>query len=259
MSINLLNTYRNFEVNSSIVEWDMKRAGLNLIRENKLLPQNIIDELISLPKHECDIKIGKLQIRDKEFSKRLEQAFTDYMEMFLSANHVDRDLDVIAIKKDACFTINKTIETSTFGEHISFVPKNSYHAFIYIKPFEFYFQKDGEIDIKGLVGDKKVRNELISLHKEGILNLLSYVVELAETTGMDKEKLNEFLHSFVSMYKNKELDFSYYREFTVESKFRYQFLGAETMADMINEKMLAKVNIEYNYKKIILPLVNILC
>ena len=73
------------------------------------------------------------------------------------------------------------------------------------------------------------------------------------------QKMNSFLHSFVEMYKKKELDYDYYREFSVESRFRYQNLNGEIMTDNINEEMLDKVNIEYNYIKFILPLINILC
>lgn len=259
VSINLINDLRTLEINSSIVEWDIRRAGLNLIKEHELLSCSLIEELEKLPKKDCDIAIGKLQIKDKELSKSLEKAFTDAMNDFLTSNGIDKDIDVTTIKKDACFVINKKVHTSEFGKYIKFVPKNEYHAYIYIKPFEFYFKRNGDIDIKGLTSDKKTRSQIINLHENGILNLLRYIIELSETSGMDKKKINSFLHEFVEMYKKKELDYDYYREFNIESRFRYQFLNAETMADYIDTKMLDKVNIEYNYKKIILPLINLLC
>ena len=259
MSINLLNTARPFEINSMITEWDMKRAGLNIIREFKLLPQKEIDRIAALPKLEGDIAVGKMQIRDKEFSKELENKFTEVMNLFLSENQIDTDFDVISIKKDACFVINKKISVSEFGTYIKFVPKNQYHAYLYLKPLEFYFKRDGSIDIKNLCSDKEKRKEIINAHKGGILNLLQYVIELAETTQFDHRKMNRFLHEFVEMYKKKELDFEYYREFNVENRFRYQFLDSEIMADAIDESMLEKVNILHNYKTIILPLINVVC
>ena len=259
MSINSLNVSRSFEVNASIIEWDIKRAGLNIIREFHLLPDDKIKELEKLPKSECDIKIGKMQIKDREFSKSLEQKFTDVMKEFMEVNNIDEDFDVLSIKKDACFIINKKVHVSEFGKYIKFVPKNTYHAYVYVKPYEMYFKRDGEIDIKGLVGDKTTRNNLIELHKDGILNFIEYVIQLAETTNMDSNKMNTFLHEFVDMYKKRELDFDYYREFNVESRFRYQVAGSEIMADYIDESMLEKTNIEYNYKTIVLPLINLLC
>ena len=259
MSINFLNISRSFEVNSNIVEWDMKRAGLNIIKEYQLLPSDTIKELEKLSKSECDIKIGKMQITDKDFSKELELKFTDVMKEFMSVNNIDDEYDVTAIKKDACFIINKKITVNEFGKYIKFVPKNAYHAYVYLKPYEIYFKRDGDIDIKGMSSDKNVRNRVIELHKDGILNFIEYVIEIAETTNMDMPKIHKFLHEFVEMYKKKELEFDYYREFNVESRFRYQFLGSEIMADYIDESMLEKTNIEYNYKTIILPMINLIC
>lgn len=259
MSINLLNTARPFEINSIITEWDMKRAGLNIIREFELLPEKEIERIESLPKLEGDIAVGKLQLKDREFSKELEKKFTDVMNLFLSTNEIDIDFDVISIKKDACFIINKKVITSNFGTYIQFVPKNQYHAYLYLKPFEFYFKRDGSIDIKNLCSDKEKRKEIMKSHKDGILNLLQYVIDLAETSQFDHRKMNRFLHEFVELYKKKELDFDYYREFNIENRFRYQFLDSEIMADAIDESMLEKVNILYNYKTIILPLINVVC
>lgn len=264
MSINLINASRPLEVNSRIVEWDMKRAGPNIIKELELLSKDEIEKLELLPKEDCDIAIGKRQIKDKGFGRALEQAFTDIMNQFIDDNEIDRDLDIISIKKDACFVINKSIKHSCFGKYIRFIPKNEYHAFMHITPtittgpsFEFYFKRNGEIDVKGLVSNKIMRKKILKLHENGIINLLFYIIDLSEKSGMDPNKINTFLHDFVCMYKAKELDFDYYREFSVESRFRYQFRGTEVMADQIDELMLEKVDISYNYLHIILPMINL--
>lgn len=259
MSINRITDFRLFEVNSSIVEWDIRRAGLSLIQDRKLLPQEKIEDLLSMKKREADIKIGKMQIGDRDFSKDLEQAFTDIMNRFMNENDIDPTYDTISIKKDACFVINKRITKDSFGEYIRFIPKNVYHAYLRIKNIEFYFGKDGSVDIKGLCGDKDKLSQIMTLHENGILNLLLNLVHIAETTNMSQKKINQFLHSFVEMYKKRELEFDYYREFNIDSQFRYQFLGGEMMTDNVDENMFEKVNIEWNYKNIILPLINIVC
>ena len=137
-------------------------------------------------------------------TKNLEQAFTDAMNQFLEVNQLDKDLDVLSIKKDACFVINKSVKVSNFGKYIHFIPKNQYHAYAYIAPLEFYFKKDGEIEVKNLVGDKRERTKILNLHRDGILNFLSYAIELAERTGCHPKEMNTFLHEFVILYKNKE-------------------------------------------------------
>lgn len=259
MSINFLNYNRPFEVSSIIIEWDIRRAGLNIIKEFSLLPDKTIKELEKLPKKEADIKIGKMQIKDKIFAKEFDQKFTDVMKMFMEENHIDMDYDITSIKKDACFVINKNITTDTIGKYIRFIPKHEYHAYVYLKPYEIYFKRNGDIDIKGLSSIPEVRDKIIDIHKNGIINFIEATIEIAESTQMNMKKLNSFLHDFVEMYKKRELEFDYYREFNTESRFRYQLLGSEIMADNIDSDMLSHVNIEYNYKNIILPLINYIC
>lgn len=265
MSINFINEARPFEVNSSIVEWDIRRAGIHIIKEFDLLPQKEVKYFESLPKKESDVAIGKRQIGDRDFSKRFEQGFTDAMHMFLEANKLDIDIDTISIKKDACFVINKAIKVTTIGNYIEFVPKNKYHAYVCLKPFlkkgnglEFYFKREGNVDIKGLTGNLDLRKKILDLHADGMLNFLETTINLAEVSGLDPKKMNQFLHSFVEMYKRKELDYDYYREFNIESKFRYHFLGNEMMTHMIDEPMLEKIKIDYNYIHIIMPLINLI-
>lgn len=265
MSINIINSARPFEINSNIVEWDMRRAGIHIIKELELLPKKEIEYFESLPKKESDVAIGKRQIGDKEFSKRLEQGFTDMMNQFLSQNDLDIDFDVISIKKDACFVINRDIKNPRIGNWIEFVPKNKYHAYVNLKPFlkkgkgyEFYFSRLDGVDVKGLSSDNDLRKKLISLHEDGILNFLEATIDLAEKTGLDPRQMNQFLHSFVEMYKKKELDYDYYREFSIESKFRYNFLGNEMMTNRIDESMLEKIRIDFNYIHIIMPLINLI-
>lgn len=256
MSINL-HAGRTLEVSSSIIEWDMKRAGLSLIREYKLLPVDTILKLEGMEKRLADETVGKMQISNRDLSVGLEKAFTEVINKFLEVNELDIATDIISIKKDAVFVINKNIKVDTFGEYIRFVNKNKYKRYLYLKPLEFYITSDWDVDIKGLTSDAKVRNEILQAHENGIMNLIKSFLDYAEKEGMRKDKLYKFLHDFVVMYKNRELDYDYYREFSITNKYRYQFLGAETLADNIDDSMLEKVNIEYNYKTIIMPLIDV--
>ena len=258
MSINRMNEFRNFETNSKIVEWDLKRAGINLCKQFQLLSKDKIEELEKLPKGDCDVAIGKLQRKDSNFSKKLEQAFTDIIHRFLEANQIDIELDILSIKRDACFVINKHVKEFRFGDFLEFRPKHTYHAYIYLKPFEFYFGREDSIEVKNFVSDKILRDSLIELHLEGILNFLLNVIYIAEKSNMNYKEIYRFLQDFVYEYKRRVLEFAYYREFTIDSKFRFQSLGCEVMMDHVDETAFEYVNIEYNYIHIILPLINLL-
>lgn len=257
MSVNFLNEARPYEVGAEITEWDMKRAGISLCKEFQLLPTKEIEKIEKMEKHDADVYLGKRQIKDPNFSKSLEKAFTDAIHLFLDRNQIDQDLDVISIKKDACFIINKHISESSFGDYIYFRPKNTYHAYLRIAPYELYFQRDGSIDIKGLTGDKSRRKKILQEHEDGMINLLQLFIETAEKYGERSHEVYRLLHSFCTMYKEKELDFPYYREFNIESKFKYENYSGSVMVDDIDESMLQYVDISYNYLHWILPMIQL--
>ena len=265
MSINFINKSRPFEINSQIIEWDIKRAGLGIIKEYKMIPEDVLSKFENLSKEEFDIAIGKYQIKHKDFSREFENKFTEVMQWFISVNNLDTDLDIVSIKKDACFVINHCILYNELGDYIKFVPKNKYSSYLYLEPvfsigspLEIYITNSYDVDVKGLVNDKKIREKIINAHSEGIINFILNVINIAETKGISSKQMNRFLHEFICLYKNKELPFDFYREFNTESRFKYQFLGAEIMADNIDESMLQKINIEYNYTHIIMPVVNLI-
>lgn len=255
----LINTIRSFEINSVIVEWDIRSAGINIIQEYKLLPEDKIKALLKLPKKKMNIAVGEIGRKDKDFAKELENKFNEVTHLFINENSLDIDYDIVSVKRDAIFVINKEIVNSRFGEYIEFIPKNRYSRYLYLKPYEFYVTPEGTIDIKGISSDKELRENFINKHKDGILNLILELIYVAEGSNLDREKINDFLASFVSMYKNKELDYAYYREFTLDSKFRCNMFGNTVLMDEVNDYYLAKTDISYNYINIILPLIRLTC
>ena len=75
-----LNEDIKFLINSVIIEYDMKDAGISLIRKYKLLPKEVIDHLkktndMVVPgnnkagKKKANVEIGKMQ-RDNEVLKQ---------------------------------------------------------------------------------------------------------------------------------------------------------------------------------------------
>lgn len=247
------NTNRNFIVNSDIVEWDIHSANLSLIKTYHLLNEDKISKLEDLKKKDRVVSVGLEMQKDKDFSKKLESHFNLIIKEFIETNKLDQDYDITSIKRDAAFVVNRKIKKHQFGEYINFIPKNHYHAYLYIKPYEFYFKKDHMVDVKGL------RDEVLSLHENGILSLLTDVINIAEESGMNTKKINHYLSDYVNAYKNRELDFDMYREFNNESKFKYNMMGNEMLLEDIDDDLINKIDISYNYLHIILPLIQILC
>jgi len=238
------------EHSCSIIEYDIKSANVSVSREYNLLNDDLLDKISKMEKTHRVIAMGKIMRKNKEFSKELEKSFNDVIERFISQNELDIKKDIISIKRDAVFVLNKPIKKSTIGDYIKFEEKNMYHAYLYLKPYELYFKRNGDIDIKGLNDDNKEK------HKSGILNLLNEYIDCLESSRGNKRKINVFMKDVIESYKNKELPIEVYREFNETSMFKTMMYNNVVYLDYIDENMLMSddVDIIFNYVNVILPL-----
>ena len=156
---------------------------------------------------------------------------------------LEYETDIISIKKDAVFIKNKNIKYNEFGNGaVKFIKKNSYTGCLLIPNYEFYYSKD-IIDVKG------ISDEVLSLHEDGTLAFISTMMQESNNWV----ELNQFMKEYSLAYKNRQLPFNAYREFTSSSKFRVNLYGNEIMMDEIDEDMIECTDIGYNYTKIFLP------
>lgn len=236
-------------INSSITEWDMKSANVSVLEYYDLLPKSQIDAIRKLSSEKRKVAVGLLEQKKPELAKKLEKGFDDIVKMFIQVNNLDEDIDVLSIKKDAVFVIAKTPAVTEFGP-VKFVAKNTYHSFIQVGAFEFYIGNNSVVDVKGL-------QKMAELHTNGILFLINDVVKTAGLYSSDKTKMSSYLANLVKLYKNRELDFDYYREFNSQSKFSVIIDGERYLYDEISEEDINDVDISYNYINIILPLVRL--
>jgi hypothetical protein len=234
-----------------IVEYDMKSAGLNLIIYYKLLPDDQIQELQRMEKHAKDVKIGLLQKHDKEFTKKLSDAFAEARRMFFEANALSEE-NVLAIKKDAIFTMD-VYPKETHFENLEFVPKNTYSSFLYLNRLEFYLNtKTKVIDIKGL-GQKESLDEVRNMHGEYMLKFIMRYSAMLEK-HMTNEDMMRWLSSFVRKYRAKKLAIEYYRQLGPGNSYMvYNELEDDYMA-VAETIEIDKVDIRYNYFNYIVPL-----
>lgn len=235
-------------LNSIIVEYDIRQANVSLLEYFDLLPKKSIDRIRAMPPDKRKVTVGLLEQRNKELAKRLEEGFDEIMLRFISENHLDIDLDILSIKKDAAFVISKKPSITKFGP-IEFRPKNQYHSFLKVNNFEFYIG-DNYIDVKGL-------QKQANLHSDGILHLIQDVVTTAIEANGDKGIINKYLADLVISYKKKELDLEYYREFNAQSQFNVIIDGERYMFSEISDTDIPDLDISYNYINIILPLVRL--
>jgi len=221
-----LNPDIEYIFGDEIIEYDIRDAGFNLIRQYKLLPEEKIKELLYMEKMERHITIGKIQGADKDFSDVLMNKFAEIRSIFINTNKI-RDNDIISVKKDALFIIGEQQRTK-FGM-VEFRDKNRYSSYIRfpnIRDLEIYYGEDN-FDIKGM-GDSA-----ISRHRLYMIEFLRNIISMLENSDI---RIKRYLKKFIDNYKFHNLDEEYYLEFNSKS---------------------TDINYLFNYQNIILPITQI--
>jgi len=234
----------DYLISSKIREYDMREAGFNLIKEYNLLSDKKIKYLSSLDKKQRTIQIGIYMRDDQKFNKDLTSSFKKARKIFFEMNNIE-DNEVLSIKKDAVFLINKTAITTVIGKYIEFRNKNTYTSYHYINGYEFYYNKD-IIDVKG-ISDSTVKK-----HSEGFLIFLNRIMKLIEDN--DSYRTFDYLKKFVRDYKQFNLNTQYYKEFNNKSLFAINKPNSKCIfySDTLNKADIKYTNIGYNYSNYIL-------
>lgn len=213
--------------NDEIIEYDIRDAGFSLIKQHRLLPEKMIQDLEKLGKgDERHIAIGKIQRENKQLAIDLNNRFTEIRSIFINSNKLT-DNDIISVKKDAIYTIG-TCNRLNFGM-IHFIPKNQYSSYIRfpeIQNLEIYYSST-HIDVKGM-GDSAVNR-----HRLYMMEFFNTIIPLIESHN---NKAKRFLIKFINDYKAHNLDDEYYVEFNNLSR---------------------ELNPIFNYQNILLPMCQI--
>ena len=154
-----LNKSNSFLVSKTIIEYDISSAGYNISKLYKLLTPKQEAKLDKLSKKDRHYQIGWYQRHDREYAKRLKDAFVDIRRRFFEANDI-QDQDVLSIKKDAIFML-RSVDKTKF-DNVEFKEKNFYTTFIHldrsISPknidLELYYDSMKGVDVKGIDDDK---------------------------------------------------------------------------------------------------------
>lgn len=223
-----LNPNIDYIFNTEIIEYDIKDAGFNLIKQYKLLPPEKIQELEKLGKgFERHKQVGLLQRDDREFSDSLLKKFAEIRAIFINMNNLT-DNDIISVKKDAIFIIGHVNKTK-FGK-IEFAQKNVYSSYIRfpnIQNLEIYYSNMG-LEIKGM------SDNAMNRHRLYMFDFLYKTIALIEDHSSSVKRSTI---KFIEEYKHGDLEDGYYLEFN---------------------NMSRDVNPIFNYQNILVPLVQII-
>lgn len=229
--------------NKEIYEYDIRSAGINLVIKYKLLPDHIQKKLLAMEKDTRNTKIGLMERDDKEFAKKLSDAFKDIRKMFFESNGLTVN-DIVSIKKDAIFVTRKCV--FTIFDNVEFRIKNTYTSYIRLKKIEFYYSHE-KMDIKGI---NKVE---LQYHTDYLIHFITTYFQKMEYG--DKGEVLMFLNRFLMRYKKRELDVEYYKEFKPGGVFKLASEDKKTVYTDFPEERKDELDIYYNLKNVVIPII----
>jgi len=234
-------------VKTIIREYDMKNAGLSIIKKMKLLDDETIKYLESINKQARNIYVGKLMQNDTDLSINLLSGFKEARQLFFTNNNIE-DENILSIKKDAIFTLNKLATNLKFDGY-EFVMKNIYSSYIYLNKLEFYYNsKENKLDIKG------INKDIISTHQDYFLKDIKLILKNMETP---KNNLS-FINNYRNKYLNKSLPIECYREFNKNNLYKLIYDIDNRTVNLESCESFESLDISYNYINYILPIINVI-
>ena len=124
-------------INRIIREYDMSKANINILLYKGLITQDQFDKYYNIPKGLRERTIGTLQRDYPKINQGLKDGFVEARKMLFESNNLNES-NVVAVKKDAVFTLDKYLEYNQF-KNLVFLNKNTYSSFIQVYKLELYF------------------------------------------------------------------------------------------------------------------------
>lgn len=226
-----------FIFSNYIREYDLSKANINVLYSKGVIDYSMYAKLLVASREERQITIGLLERENKEVINILKDGIIEAKKMLFEANDI-QDGDILSIKNDAVFVINKWLNYTKFGDYIEFKLKSTFTSFVYLNGIEIYYGYDKisgieNIQTKGL-GKKEY------LHTNFMIDFIAYLFSEMEV-GDVKDAISS-LSDFYMDYVSGNLDIGYYREF-----------NSESMYSIINSsyKVLYMDNDEYTKKRVV--------
>lgn len=247
--------------NTKITEYDIKSAGFNIIREFNLVNEETLNHLCSLEKIERTIQIGKLMRANQELNVELTKKFAEVRKMFVVANNIQEE-DILSIKKDAIFLIQKQPKILKFGTYLEFVPKNVYTSFIFLNGMEFYYDSyHKKLDVKNFRRDfdaevlVETRGEKFEVNIDSHPMIADMKNFIALSEKVSQKDLFNSLKRYRAKYISRELPLETYREI---NSGLFTLIDNEMKLKFITEDFRDKLDISFNFMHFLAPFLGIL-
>lgn len=227
--------------NNYIREYDISKANINVLLAKGVINRELYNNLYEADRMTRQVFIGKMIRDDERVNERLSAGIIEYKQKFFEANGIT-DNDIISIKNDALFILNKMPQVLNF-DNVSFVHKNTYTSFIRINELEIYYGAGSDyevIDIKG------IKDNDLEMYHEDFLNIIIDYFRYMQKSG--PEVTLQYITSIINNYVNLELPINAYRRFRSSNDFTMNSItlayGIINLPNTIEAKR--SIDISYN-------------
>lgn len=247
-------------INRSIIEVDIKAAGLSMLAEYGAISIDDYNYILSLPKNERVVVVGKMQASNSKFTDIIQQGIENTRKVIFDIFSIE-DKEVIAIRNDAVIFIRDFsrkgisnvpgVESTQYGfryqRFIQFGIKNEYTSFYKLGKKELLYGLNpiAGTEVLHVAG---IGEENLKLHENYMMDLFRTVFMSAQCEPLTST-LN-LLNNIYNSYISKSLDMGYYRRFDSFSRFDISsdFLNSfgSYQADFIDN--IDCLDISYNAK-----------
>lgn len=234
----------SYLTNTFIYEYDISKANINILYSKGVITKELYDYLYTAPRKIRQERIGLIQRDDKSVVDILKNGIIEAKKNLFISNNI-QDHEVLSIKNDAVFVINRRLNNNIF-DIIEFKCKNYYTSFFKINNLEIYylyesFSKKEDIEIKGIGDDNLI------YHNDYMLQFIKDLLYTLQIDGVEIaiRMLKDFYMSYISF----KLPVGYYRMFNSDSLFHFKPIGickTGFASEMVSENDKCRLDISYN-------------
>lgn len=239
---NFLAPY-SYIVAHHIYEYDIQKANINVLYELNLIDSDYYDRLCKMDRMSRQVEIGYLLKYNEGLSDKLSAGIELYRKKLFYSNNIE-DMDVLSIKNDAVFIVDKILKNTVFGR-VKFVLKNTYTTYVKLGDrLEVYFEYDSvtgniSLTIKG-ISDKK-----LELHRDYMASVIANTLYYIETGDLESglTYITEIWNSYISY----NLDIGFYRNFNSDSNYTIRVNNALYSIPFCDKKDIQSLDISCNF------------
>lgn len=203
---------KNYTINLSylfnqyIREYDISKANINVLYSKGIINYQVYNTLYNADRMYRQIYIGMMIKNDSTIQEILSEGIIEYKQKFFEENDIN-DNDIISIKNDAVFVLNKVPKILNFN-NITFVHKNTYTSFMRLNELEIYYGNNMESEIIDVKGIKDIDLELYHMDfLDIIINFIRYIQK--EGAEIALQYINSIIHDYVDL----KMPINVYRRF----------------------------------------------